>query len=145
MSKLVKWEAHKRWIESHPWASSYSGARNRCFCKKNRLYYRYGGRGIKMLMSIDDFKTLWFRDKAYEMDCPSIDRINNDGNYEIENCRFIERSENAARNVRGTKRPEIGKLISKALKGKPKSPEHKLHIMISMNIYRQDFLAGRVK
>ena len=29
---------------------------------------------------------------------PSIDRINNDGHYELSNCRFIEASENIKRN-----------------------------------------------
>ena len=46
-------------------------------------------------MTKDDFKFIWFRDKAHGMKQPSIDRIDNDGNYELSNCRFIEHRENA--------------------------------------------------
>ena len=47
-----------------------------------------------MLMSVDDFKTLWFRDKAYLMRQPSIDRLDSNKNYELSNCRYIETLEN---------------------------------------------------
>ena len=44
-----------------------------------------------------DGKFLWNRDKAYLMKKPSIDRINNDGNYTRENCQFIEHGDNISK------------------------------------------------
>ena len=85
---------NKEWAKQHKWMKHYSSAKQRCINPKNASYKRYGGRGIKFLMTMEDFKFLWFRDKAYLMKKPSIDRIDNDGNYELSNCRFIELSEN---------------------------------------------------
>ena len=78
-----------------PWLRAFYGAKLRCTSKKRKKYSRYGGRGIKFLMTKDDFKYLWFRDEAYKLKRPSIDRIDNDGNYLLKNCRFIEHSKNA--------------------------------------------------
>ncbi len=47
-----------------------------------------------------EIKELWFRDKAYEMKQPSIDRIDNDDNYIFNNCEFIEKDENSIKNKR---------------------------------------------
>lgn len=82
-------------FESHPWLSSFYHAKQRCIDKNCKDYKNYGGRGIKFLMTKEDFKYLWNRDKGWLLENHSIDRINNNGNYELSNCRFIERSENS--------------------------------------------------
>jgi len=76
------------------------GIINRCENKNSKIYQYYGGRGIKCLITEEELKKLWFRDKAYDMERPSIDRINNDGDYMFDNCRFIELSENIGKNKR---------------------------------------------
>jgi len=93
-SERVRAVYHRK---SEPWTCHFNGAKQRCTNEKHPSYPRYGGRGIKLLMDKNDFKTLWLRDGAEKMNVPSVDRINNDGHYEIWNCRFIEHYENTTR------------------------------------------------
>lgn len=51
-------------------------------------------KGLKHTLKIKDFRELWFRNKAYLLKEPSIDRIDPTKGYIKDNCRFIERSEN---------------------------------------------------
>jgi hypothetical protein len=95
-SKLRK-EKYKNDIQENPWLNSYRGAKARVNNSNAKDYPRYGGRGIKFLMTKSDFEHLWYRDNAELMDKPSIDRIDSDGNYELNNCRFIEQSLNTIR------------------------------------------------
>lgn len=76
------------------WKVSYHLAKQRCNNPKNPAYKHYGGRGIQFQMTLKDFEYLWKRDKAHLMRIPTIDRKDNDGNYELTNCRFIEKSQN---------------------------------------------------
>ena len=84
-------------IVNEPWIKNYKAAKSRCNGKNNNRYPRYGGRGIKFNLSLEDIKNLWLRDDASKMLKPSIDRIDNDGNYTFANCRFIELSENSSK------------------------------------------------
>lgn len=84
-------------ISKLPWYMSFYDAKRRCEIKTHTSYKNYGGKGIKFLMTLADFEYIWKRDKAHLMKKPSIDRINNDGNYELSNCRFIELKENVSR------------------------------------------------
>lgn len=77
-----------------PWIYILYGIRQRCENPKASGYSYYGGRGIRCLISEEEIKFLWFRDKAYLLKKPSIHRVNNDGNYCVENCKFIELNQN---------------------------------------------------
>jgi len=64
--------------------------KSRCSNPKNKRYKNYGGRGIKVCDRwLNSFAT--FLSDMGEKSNPSlhIDRINNDGNYEHGNCRFV--------------------------------------------------------
>jgi hypothetical protein len=86
--------AQRRWTAKYPWYYIWQGARQRCSNPKHPAYHRYGGRGIKFLLSRADMSFLWNRDEAWKLSKPSIDRRNNDGDYVLSNCAFIEKSDN---------------------------------------------------
>jgi len=44
---------------------------------------------------------MWFRDKAYEMQKPTVDRIDDKQGYVFENCRFMEHGANLSKRFRG--------------------------------------------
>jgi hypothetical protein len=85
---------NQRWQERNPWYRPYERARRRCTDKKHKSYYSYGERGIKFRLHIVAVITLWFRDMAFLMSRPTLDRIDPDGHYELHNCKFLEFSEN---------------------------------------------------
>lgn len=67
---------------------TWRSAKRRCFSPNDTNYKHYGGRGITMC---DEWKNSFEAFYAYVGDCPpgySLDRINNDGNYEPGNVRW---------------------------------------------------------
>ena len=87
----------KKHYDSHPWAKHIKYITSRC----NSKTHHYGKKGIKNELTVEEVKFVWFRDKAHEMDHPSIDRLDEDKNYTLDNVRFIELSENKNRRSRG--------------------------------------------
>lgn len=70
---------------------------SRCTYPKMHSFEHYGGKGIQNHLSLDDLRSLWIRDEAEKMIRPSIDRINASEHYILDNCRFLELSENVKR------------------------------------------------
>lgn len=67
----------------------------RCYDETCDRYKDYGGRGIKICDEwMDDFDEFadWSKANGYQLGL-TIDRINNDGNYEPDNCRWITKRE----------------------------------------------------
>lgn len=65
----------------------------RCYNEHYKRYYDYGGRGITVCDEWrNDFMTFynWAMNSGYNEHL-TIDRINNDGNYEPSNCRWSDR------------------------------------------------------
>ncbi len=83
----------KNRIKFNPWLRTYMAIMSRCRYSKHQRYNSY--KKLEVNITRKDLKELWFRDKAYEMKQPSIDRINNDKGYTKGNCRYLELLENA--------------------------------------------------
>ena len=73
----------------------WCGMRRRCTDPNSKSYRDYGGRGISFCDEWLDYQTFhdWAVTNGYGPGL-EIDRINNDGNYHPDNCRFVTKAEN---------------------------------------------------
>lgn len=88
---------------------------NRCNNIKMKSYPRYGGRGIKVCDTwMDDFLNFkeWALNNGYSEKL-TLDRIDNNGNYEPSNCRWVSIKEQC--NNRSTNHKVIINNISKGI------------------------------
>ncbi len=70
-----------------PTYRSWAAMMERCTNPKNKRYARYGGRGIAVCERWSDFAA-FLADMGEKPVSLTLDRINNDGNYEPDNCRW---------------------------------------------------------
>lgn len=91
---MAYFKKHGLWGSSLYWV--FAAMKRRCYCTKDTNYDNYGGRGITIFQEwLDDFKTFydWSILNGYKKGL-EIDRIENDGNYSPDNCRWTTRKVN---------------------------------------------------
>lgn len=94
-AKREKKRQYRIKTEDNPVYSIYNSMRNRCENPNNNKYKNYGARGIKVC---DEWRgengvynfTMWAINHGWQKGL-SIDRIDNDGDYSPDNCRFTDR------------------------------------------------------
>ena len=106
LRRVKKWRrCHKKQIKesrarqhiARPWVRSFYNAKTRCESPTVNKYKYYGGAGIKCLLTKDEVRQLWHRDRADLLKQPSLDRKESSSDYTFDNCQFIEFAENRAK------------------------------------------------
>lgn len=91
----------KHGLHKHKLYAIYHSMKDRCSNPKSQRWEYYGGKGIKVLWENFESFYEWSYLNGY-IEGLSIDRINNNGNYEPNNCQWISVAEN-------TRKAHLGK------------------------------------
>lgn len=102
----IRWgnqSARKHGLWRHPLRGTWRSMKERCYNPKAFNYPRYGGRGITVCDHWRDSFELFVKDnQASALPGLTLDRIDPNGDYTPENCRWISKK-GQARNTRSTK------------------------------------------
>jgi hypothetical protein len=92
-------------LTSYPEYGAYRQRKSRCENPNHPDYKDYGARGIKFLFT--SFEEFYAHIGPRPTAKHEVDRLNNDGNYEIGNVRWATHQENSANRGRTTVQPTL--------------------------------------
>ena len=105
---------HRHGLLDHSLHGKWRDMKQRCNNPKCKAYKNYGANGVKVCEEwANDFIIFynWSIQNGWQEGL-TIDRIDNDGNYEPSNCQFISLSENTAK----TSRRKLNEIAVKVIK-----------------------------
>ena len=82
-------------LSNHKDYQLWNGLFTRCYNPNVKIFKYYGGRGISVCERWDNFKN-FLDDMGDRPEGMQLDRIDNNGNYEPNNCRWVTPKENNA-------------------------------------------------
>lgn len=82
--------------------SVWSAMKQRCHNKNNKYYENYGGRGIVVCDRWRNSFENFFHDMGFPPDGTTLERLNNDKNYEPSNCKWASQLEQRHNNRKNT-------------------------------------------
>lgn len=94
-------------MSSTPEYKSWTQMIDRCERTTHEAYHRYGGRGIKVCKAWRNSFEAFYADMGARPKGLTIDRIDNDGNYELSNCKWSTPKQQANNRVTTKKNPEV--------------------------------------